>query len=1015
MKKFVIILTISIAVLFAGCVSEEGSYEESKISEKSISSPLDIVPKSSEKVVYTKTEGFVDLLGENSEIVNAYKELIGKYGLSVDDIEYTIQADNTYVLKGYGLDEYKFMDELGLDYKEEKYNGANMLINENHNYAVAKYKNYLIHGNTEDVKRVIDTIKGDYPSITEKKEIKDMLSKVDDDYVIANIGRNYKGYYGAFIYLKGRNVEFDVVAVYNDVDDAKEQYEYVKEELEDELDNGNIKDYDIDRDGNIVVAKVIMSKEEFLGDYANKLGLNFGNEIKYNTENEYNTQTKEKSEFNHDNTNKVNKNINLEEPYNLIPNVFWASYVDVGKFSKVVKGKGVYDELNSILKCYGLSPDDVEFYMNLETANLIKTDKLTAKEYLKKLGYSYNEEYYGGATLLVYTTEVSDMVGKFAATNYKGYFIFGLKGGVEKVIDAINGKNNLVTEDENIREIINEMPKGYFAFKLYNQFDADGGEFYYDEGDKIVIKGLWICIDDEYAKKRKYIIENDYENYGYTDYNIEVDGNRVTTTLTIDKDEFGEYDGYTLVSSDWIGLKKLENCENVNEEEENQINEEQQTNVENEQQTEQQFENEDKETNTYELPLTWKELEVAGMDGVMFDFGNKKVTFEDWKYSPCEFRNPIIIDGNKIWCFGFSGGEYGYFTYNDNMGFDADVDDIILIEMPYNVKAVCDDFYGAGWFIEDDNGKLHHVIFDCPKETIMDKTGNVEIDLAKIKKDVVVANVDVDELMAGAEDNKNNYKIVIGWKGNKLYLITMEKDKFEDWAYNSKYEDGFDEPFPPVQIKEFEFNGNIIDARSDFRNYIIVATENGLYIITVYKREPDEFKITDSLKTNIECYAFDTGSGLLVYYDGSKVYYTDIKIKSESDNSDIYYIARNYEGGLNIDGVTGLSICHNYNWLGTQVEVAGDGWIKTYNIEFEAKKDAEGNSVYDENGNSIYIVKFEPKNVYYDEIYDKYYSISVPFAGKYIYRGDSGDSKNGRVEFRVYTTNNKLYLFGTNW
>ncbi len=1015
MKKIVIILAISIAVLFAGCVSEEGSYKETeKMSEisKKYTSPLDIVPKSAEKVVYTKTEGFVNLLGEDSKIVNAYKKLIGKYGLSVDDIEYTIQADNTYILKGYGLDEYKFMDELGLDYEEKKYHGANMLINEDYDYAVAKYKNYLIHGNIDDVKRVIDTIKGDYPPITDKKEIKEILSKVDDGYAIANIGENYKGNVGVFIYPKGKNVKFVVVTVCNDVDDAKEIYEYAKEDLENELNEGNIKDYDIDRDGNIVVAEVIMSKEEFLGGYANELGLNFEDEIKDTNEYEDNTQTEEKSGFNHDNTNKVNKNINLEEPYNLIPNVFWASYVDVGKFSNVVKGKSVYNELNSILKCYGLSPNDVEFYMNLETANLIKTDKLTAEEYLKKLGYNYNEEYYDGATLLVYTTEVSDMVGEFAATNYKGYFIFGLKGGVEKVIDAINGKNNLVAEDENIREIINEMPKGCFAFKLYNQFDADGGEFYYDEGDKIVIKGLWICVNDEYAKKRKYIIENDYETYGYTDYNIEVDGNRVTTTLTIDKDEFGEYDGYTLVSSDWIGLKELENCENVSEK---QIEKEQET-----EQKEQEFKNNNTGIESYELPLKWKEVEVAGMDGVMFDFGNKKVTFEDihlYSHYTCKFNNPIIIDRNKIWCFGFRGGEYGYFTYNDNMGFDADIDDIVLIEMPYNVKAICDDIYGAGWFIEDDNGKLHHVIFDYPpKETIMDKTENVEIEIYGIKKDTVVANVDVDELISGVLNNGNNYKIVIGWKGNKLYLISMKKNKFENWAYNSDNKENYNEPFPPVQIKEFEFDGNVIDARSGpYDKYIVVATDNGLYVITVNKREPDEFKITDSLKANIECYAFETSSGSLVYYDGNKVYYTDIDVKFESDDSDIYYIARNYEGGLDIDGVTGLSITDNYNWLGTQVKVAGDGWIKTYNIEFEAKKDAEGNYVSDKEGNSIYIVKFEPKNVYYDEIYDKYYDIKVPFAGKYIYRSDNRDSKNGRVEFRVYTTDNKLYMFGTKW
>ncbi|AIJ05428.1 hypothetical protein JH146_0579 [Methanocaldococcus bathoardescens] len=1038
MKKIVIaiILSISIAVLFAGCVSEEGgNYEETKGGEKVISSLLDVVPKSSEKVVYTETEGFINLLGEDSKIVNAYKKLIGKYGLSVDDIEYTIQADNAYILKGYGLDEYKFMDELGLNYKEKNYKGANILVNEDYGYAVAKYKNYLIHGNVDDVERVIDTLSGDYPAITEKDEIKKILENVDDDYAVANIEEGNNAYYGAFIYPKGRDVKFEIVIVFDNIDDAKEQYQYMKEELENEKSDGNIKDYDIERDGNVVVADIIMSKDEFLGEYADSLGLNLG-DIENNAENQYEqtyqNEENEKEEYKNKNTEKVN----VGEPFNLIPSVFWASYVDVDKFSNVVKGGYGYEKLKDVLKCYGLTPDDIEFYLSIApAANVIKTNKLNAYDYLKRLGCEYKEENYKGATLLIYKSPFSALDENEAVTNYRGYFIFGLEDNVKNIIDAINGETSLMIENDNIKEIISEISKGYFAFKLYDLFDSDGGEFYYEDGNDVVIKGLWIAMDEDYANKRANIIKEDYESNGYNDYNVKVEGNRVISELRISKEEFADYYGDELADVHWLGLHELENCKSSAETEELANNEEQanieqqieeqQTNME--EQKEQQFEN--KETNVYELPLTWKEVEVAGMDGVMFDFGSKKVTFNDiYEYShyTSDFEDPIIIDGNRLWSFGDFGGIYGNYyiwkSVDEGWGFDAEVDDIYLAEMPYNVKAMCYDMYGAGWFIADDNGKIHHVIFEEYNETT-DKTGNVKIYLLKPKVDVVVANLDVDELMAGISNNGKNYKIVLGWKGNKLYLITMDAKKFEDWAYNIQYTKGYSEPFPNVKIKEFDFDGNIIDARGEYgagnyQNYIVVATNNGLYIITVENREPDEFKITDALKTNIKVYAFDVYSGKLACSDGNNVYYTDIKSRYESENSDryVYYFGRNYEGALSLSGVTGLSITTNYNEFGTQLKVAGNGYIKTYNFEFESKKDAEGNYLYDENGDPIYIVKFVPKIVYYDgEVYDKYYDINVPFAGKYIYREDWGNSKSGRVAFRVYTTDNKLYLFGTAW
>ena len=121
MKKIFFAFLMSAVVLFAGCISEdEGSYDTGKTTVKSISSPLDIVPKSSEKVIYTETDGIIKLFWKDSKLINAYKKVAKNNGINVDDIEYTIQADNAYILKGYGLDEYKFMDNLGLKYKEKE-------------------------------------------------------------------------------------------------------------------------------------------------------------------------------------------------------------------------------------------------------------------------------------------------------------------------------------------------------------------------------------------------------------------------------------------------------------------------------------------------------------------------------------------------------------------------------------------------------------------------------------------------------------------------------------------------------------------------------------------------------------------------------------------------------------------------------------------------------------------------------------------------------------------------------
>ena len=212
-------------------------------------------------------------------------------------------------------------------------------------------------------------------------------------------------------------------------------------------------------------------------------------------------------------------------------------------------------------------------------------------------------------------------------------------------------------ENDNIKEIISEMPKGYFAFKLYDLFDSDGGEFYYEDGNDVIIKGLWIAVDEDYANKRANSIKENYESNGYNNYNVRVEGNRVISELRISKKEFADDYGYELADVHWLGLHELENCKSSaeteelanNEEQTNieQQTEEQQTNME--EQKEQQFEN--KETNTYELPLTWKEVEVAGMDGAMFDFGSKKVTFRDiYEYShhTFDFEDPIIIDGNRL-------------------------------------------------------------------------------------------------------------------------------------------------------------------------------------------------------------------------------------------------------------------------------------------------------------------------------------------------------------------------------
>ena len=106
MKRIFFAFLMSMVVLFAGCISEdEGSYDTGKTTVKYISSPLDIVPESSEKVIYTETDGIIKLFGKDSKLINAYKKVAKNNGINVDDIEYTIQADDAYILKGYGLDE----------------------------------------------------------------------------------------------------------------------------------------------------------------------------------------------------------------------------------------------------------------------------------------------------------------------------------------------------------------------------------------------------------------------------------------------------------------------------------------------------------------------------------------------------------------------------------------------------------------------------------------------------------------------------------------------------------------------------------------------------------------------------------------------------------------------------------------------------------------------------------------------------------------------------------------------
>jgi hypothetical protein len=976
MKKFIIATLLSITVLFAGCFDggEDESYKGSEIIYKI---PLDFAPKSSEKVVYVETSGFVNLFGENSNIVYAYKELTKNIGTNIDDIEYTLQADNAYLLKGYNLDEYKFMNNLGLKYKEKEYNGANMLVNEDYDYAVAKYKNYLIHGNIDDVEKVIDTINEDYSSITSNEEVKEILSRVDDGYIIANI-QEYNGHYtGFFIYSEGDKVKYETVIIFDNSDEAKENYYNMEDELKREKDSGNIYDYDISRDGNIVEVRATLSKESFLNEFANTLGFEVNIENTNTNQEEFELDNKEKNTGEQNKEQTTVKFTNYHDDFNYFNNNFWMAkeWVTLNDaYNKIKVENGILD-----------MPVEETDRCGFVVSKSIPVEKGDIIKIKRKVKMHYANEYFDAGFELLET----DKEG-FELSDDRSHWTKPLGDGIFNIMYL---------------------------------------HYYYEPDGLPITDGVLVNRGDDYATFNlpfdEWFEEEITYNTATGELTYSINGESKTVKakplnkkyVRIMMHPYGWWTGHD-VKVDYIDIKVIKG----NEE---QKTEEQQTNIE-QQTEEQQFEN--KETNTYELPLTWKEVEVAGMDGAMFDFGSKKVTFGDiYEYSNygCDFKDPIIIDGNRLWSFGdfgrISGNYYNWKNIDEGFGFDAKVDDIYLAEMPYNVKAICYDMYGAGWFIADDNGKIHYVIFEEYNETT-DKTGNVKIYLVKPKVDVVVANLDVDELMAGIPNNGKNYKIVLGWKGNKLYLITMDAKKFEDWAYNSRYTKGYSEPFPSVKIREFDFDGNIIDARGEYgagnyHYYIVVATNNGLYIITVENREPDKFKIADTLKTNIKVYAFDVYSGILAYSDGNNVYYTDIKSRYESENSDryVYYFGRNYEGALSLGGITGLSITTNYNDFGTQLKVAGNGYIKTYNIKFESKTDAEGNSLYNENGDPIYVVKFEPKNVYYDEVYDKYYDIKVPFAGKYIFREDWGNSKSGSVAFRVYTTDNKLYLFGTAW